>query len=418
LPTSQYNSGQAVLRASGNTVLFSLAIIAASLATGLWLFLAPVTSSRTWHAMITPLASIIGSGFLVLGPVLNMSYGDYSPLAMAALCAGAYLFGSAVRFNIAALADSSAKRSHQEEALETAASWSLAFAYVISVAYYLNLFGSFGVNLTGARDPIWAKLLTSATFLLILATGWLRGFEWLEKLEYVSVAIKLSIIAGLLVGLLAYFFEQFQHHALVFNHPQKTGWAAVTLAFGLLVTVQGFETSRYLGDEYDVRTRIRSMKLAQWISSAIYMAYIALIAYVFSDFSDKPNETAIIDMMRIVAPILPFLLVAAALSAQFSAAVADTGGSGGLIAELTGNRLSTRHGYALLVAAGLLLTWSSNIFQIISYASRAFALYYCLQALIAAKAAMRLQRRSRAAIYLSLAFVGVLIVIFGEAVDV
>jgi hypothetical protein len=85
-------------------VLFSLAIIAASLASGLWLFRAPVTSSRTWNAMITPLASIIGSGFLVLGPVLNMSYGDHSPLAMAGLCAGAYLFGSAVRFNIATLA--------------------------------------------------------------------------------------------------------------------------------------------------------------------------------------------------------------------------------------------------------------------------------------------------------------------------
>ncbi len=218
--------------------------------------------------------------------------------------------------------------------------------------------------------------------MLILANGRYRGFEWLEKFEYVSLAIKLSIIAGLLVGLLAYFFDQFQHHALVFNHPQKTGWAAITLAFGLLVTVQGFETSRYLGNEYDVGTRIRSMKLAQWVSSAIYMIYIGLIAYVFSDFGNKPNETAVIDMMRVVAPVLPFLLVAAALSAQFSAAVADTGESGGLVAELTGNRLSTRHGYALLVAAGLLLTWSSNVFQIISYASHAFALYYSLQALI------------------------------------
>ncbi len=399
-------------------MLFSIAIIAASLATGLWLFRAPVTSSRTWHAMITPLASIIGSGFLVLGPVLNMSYGDYSPLAMAGLCAGAYLFGSAVRFNIATLAEASPQRSRREYALETAASWSLAFAYVISVAYYLNLFGSFGISLTGAKDLVWAKLLTSATFVLILATGWYRGFEWLEKLEYVSVAIKLSIIAGLLVGLLAYFFDQFQHHALVFNHPQKTGWAAITLAFGLLVTVQGFETSRYLGNEYDVGTRIRSMKLAQWVSSAIYMIYIGLIAYVFSDFGNKPNETAVIDMMRVVAPVLPFLLVAAALSAQFSAAVADTGGSGDLVAKLTGNRLSTRHGYALLVAAGLLLTWSSNVFQIISYASRAFALYYSLQALIAATMAMRLQRRSRASIYFSLAFLGALIVIFGEAVEV
>ena len=54
------------------------------------------------------------------------------------------------------------------------------------------------------------------------------------------------------------------------------------------------------------------------------------------------SETAIIDMMHLVAPILPGLLVAAALAAQFSAAVADTSGSGGLFEELTQGRISTR----------------------------------------------------------------------------
>jgi hypothetical protein len=34
------------------------------------------------------------------------------------------------------------------------------------------------------------------------------------------------------------------------------GISIVTLAFGLIVTVQGFETSRYLGSTYDAATRI------------------------------------------------------------------------------------------------------------------------------------------------------------------
>ena len=38
-----------------------------------------------WRATITPLASIIGSGFLVLGPILDVSYGAYAPLVMLAL---------------------------------------------------------------------------------------------------------------------------------------------------------------------------------------------------------------------------------------------------------------------------------------------------------------------------------------------
>jgi hypothetical protein len=31
---------------------------------------------------------------------------------------------------------------------------------------------------------------------------------------------------------------------LVINTPQVTGWNAVAMLFGLIVTVQGFETSR------------------------------------------------------------------------------------------------------------------------------------------------------------------------------
>ncbi len=54
-----------------------------------------------------------------------------------------------------------------------------------------------------------------------------------------------------------------------------------------------------------------------------------------------------------VSPILPAMLVLAALAAQFSAAVADTGGSGGLVFELTGGRLSQRQAYAILCLAGL-----------------------------------------------------------------
>ena len=78
-----------------------------------------VANAKIWRATITPLASIIGSGFLILGPVLVVSFGQYAPLAMLALCAVAYLFGSAIRFNIGA-------------ATETQSGAVLAFAYFIS----------------------------------------------------------------------------------------------------------------------------------------------------------------------------------------------------------------------------------------------------------------------------------------------
>ena len=50
------------------------------------LMLPRVRDARAWRATVTPLASIIGSGFLVLGPILSHSYGQYAPMMMLFLC--------------------------------------------------------------------------------------------------------------------------------------------------------------------------------------------------------------------------------------------------------------------------------------------------------------------------------------------
>lgn len=376
-----------------------------------------LANAPLWRASITPLASIIGSGFLVLGPILDVSYGRYALVVMLVLCAVAYLFGASIRYNIATIDQAENLRPRAELRLETLSAWALAFAYVISVTYYLNLFGAFGVRLTPFDDPLHARLLTSAVLLLILLVGWGRGFAALERMEQVSVGIKLAIITGLIFGLGVYFVQQAGQGALVLNPPTVGIWGGLTLAFGLIVTVQGFETSRYLGDSYPARTRIRSMWLAQVISTIIYLIYIGFLSFAFPAGTLTLDETTIIDLMQIVAPILPILLVAAALSAQFSAAVADTSGSGGLIVELTKGRVSARQGYAILVGIGLIMTWVYDVFQIISYASRAFALYYALQAAIAALAAMRQKHTGKALLFTAATLLATLIVTLGRAVE-
>ncbi|MEQ9488307.1 MAG: hypothetical protein RIM72_04835 [Alphaproteobacteria bacterium] len=394
-----------------------IAIIAAVTLAGLVLWSRPVHRSTTWKAMATPLASIIGSGFLVLGPILDSAYGKYAPLIMAILCIVAYGYGAAIRYNMKQISGSGRHEAALLNSLETVASWSLGFSYIISVAYYLNLFGAFGVSLTAVDDRAHAQLLTSGVFILILFVGWTRGFKSLERMEYIAVSIELAVIAGLLTGLTAYFYGRAADQALIVNQPTQTGWSAITLAFGLIVTIQGFETSRYLMKNYDVKTCIRSMRWSQFLSSLIYMLYILLLAYVFERGDLKLTETAIVDMMEIVAPILPGMLVAAALAAQFSAAVADTSGAGGLFNELTAERMSPRMAYALLTLVGVTLTWTADVFEIISYASRAFAAYYAIQAAIAGLAAWRNRDTLRCALFGSLALLGVLIAVFGQAVE-
>jgi hypothetical protein len=405
----------AALTFSGNGMGLNILIVLTVLAVGALLWMPRVKGATVWRAAVTPLASIIGSGFLVLGPILDFAYGAWAPFAMAGLCLMAYLLGSAIRFNI--VHQQASGGTALTSRIDIASSAVLGFAYIVSVAYYLNLFGAFGVSLIENSGPSGARILTSAIFLVIFIAGWTGGFKWLESLEYASVSLKLAIISGLLIGLAGYFLDRAMNSALVMNEVNRSGWSGLTLAFGLIITVQGFETSRYLGGHYDEKIRCGSMRLAQLLSTLIYMVYILLIAYVFERGDLQFSETAIIDMTRIVASILPAVLVAAALAAQFSAAVADTGGSGGLMTELTAGRVSQRGGYAFLVGVGLAITWSSNVFQIISYASKAFAAYYCLQALIAALLARRQNANLRFVTYLIISFLCLAIVVFGTSVE-
>lgn len=399
------------------TVMLDIAIILSVVIAGLFLWLGPARRSLIWRAMTTPLASIIGSGFLILGPVLIVAYGMYAPIVMMALCAVAFGFGAAIRYNIQAVANVEYFPAPSIVFFESLASWVLGFAYIISVAYYLNLLGAFGVSLTRFDDAVYAKVLTTTVYLIIVTVGWISGFKSLERMEYFTVSAKLAIIVGLLVGLSVYFVTQTSNGGLVYNAPDVGGWPAVTLAFGLIVTVQGFETSRYLLGAYDAPMCVRSMRWAQGVSAVIYMIYILLLTYVFAHKDLVLSETGIIDMMAIVAPVLPPLLVAAALCAQFSAAVADTSGSGGLISEVTRNRVTPRIAYVVLVVTGIGLTWISDIFAIVSYASRAFAAYYAIQSIIAAIGACRRGQIGYCVLYSGFAVLGFLIFVFGEAIE-
>ncbi len=361
-----------------STIIVLLFLVAAALA----LFHPKLANTATWRATVTPLASIIGSGFLVLAPLLVREFGVGAVLVMAGLCVLAYLVGSAIRFNIAVFDHPDHPQRLSEWRIERASDWALAFAYVVSVCYYLNLLGAFAMSLTPADDPISAKLMTSAVLVFIALLGWRRGLHGLEKAETVTVGIKLAVIAGLLAGMAWYTGLQAQAGALQLKDGHFN-WDTFRLAFGLLITVQGFETSRYLGDAYDAPTRIRTMRYAQWIASAIYIAYIALAGLSFPAEDVGLRETAVIGMTEQISPILPILLVAAALAAQFSAAVADTNGCGGLAEEMSEGRIRPKAAYIGMALLALLLTWTADIYQIISYASRAFAIYYALQCALA-----------------------------------
>lgn len=345
-----------------------------------------VLKNRVWRATVTPLASIIGSGFLVVAPILAHAVGNWAWLAMVALCAAAYLFGSAIRHNIRVVEPMlEGHAPARVRTLEWLSELALTFAYFISVAYYLNLFAAFGLRGIGVTDLSWIRAASTAVIALVGAVGITRGLGGLEFLETSAVGVKLGMIAGLLAAMVvasALALGDGTFHLALAQH--ETGSREIAVLLGLIILVQGFETSRYLGDAYDRSTRIDTMRNAQFLSTGIYVAFVFLATPFFTDHVPaQGEETAIIDMLAPLGMAVAPLVIVTALASQLSAAVADLNGAGGLLTTASEGRVRVTVGYALTAAVAIAITWFANIYDIIVYASKAFVVYYGLQCAVA-----------------------------------
>ena len=190
--------------------------------------------------------------------------------------------------------------------------------------------------------------------------------------------------------------------------------SSLPVLLGLLIVVQGFETSRYLGEEFDGKTRIGTMRLAQAVAAVIFLVFFLLMLPLLPDTINAEGDTAIIDAAVVVGAVLPAMLTIGAVASQFSAAVADAIGGAGLFSEVAGKRLSINWAFPLLGAATIAVVWATNIFQVIALASKAFALYYMLQCLVAAaEVREREGLRPRTVWYLALAALAGSVLVLG-----
>ena len=376
--------------------MLNLFIILIALATSFILLSKKIRDNQNWKATVTPLASIIGSGFLVIVPLLGHSFGSYAPVAITLIIVVAYAVGSSIRFNIR-YSEHLIEENHTSvlARIDKLSSLTLGIAYIISVAFYLRLLASFALHAFDIEHDFYAKLLTSLILLSIGIGGWVKGLDVLEKLEEYSVSIKLAIISSLLF---AWAVHDISHSSLsIFSQLVPMNFDSINafrILAGALIVVQGFETSRYLGETYSPETRIKTMKYAQVVAGIIYIIFVTLTVPTFPHLGSTINDTAIIDLSKLVAGVLPVMLIIAAIMSQFSAAVADTIGAGGLIAQNSEKKLKSKDGYALVTLLGIVLVWFADIFEIISLASRAFAFYYFLQCSVSVLTSRKINHKS------------------------
>ncbi len=379
-----------------------------------------IIASDYWRATATPLASIIGSGFLVSVPILRDIVGQWAVIPMIGLLIVAYLIGAAVRDNIAHVEPlmQDGGGAAPLTAAEQLSHLTLSFSYFVSVAYYLVLFATFLLKSFGVADPQIAKLIVTAILLVIAAVGAWRGFHAVEGMEIYAVSTKLAVIAGLLAALAL--FDVMKVLSAGPGEGSISGHfdlGQLPVLMGLLILVQGFETSRFLGAAYPADLRIRTMKAAQLLSSAIYVAFFLLMIPLMGSDSQETGVAAIVDIVRPVALVLPLIITLGALASQSSAAMADAIGAGGLLNDITKGRIPVRYTYPWIAAISAIVTWETDVFSLITLASRCFALYYALQCLVAALSAVHRGARWRASGFGLLMLLCAAIVIFGTPAE-
>jgi len=341
--------------------------------------------SDGWRATVTPLASIIGSGFLICGPLLAREFGSAAILAMATLLAIAYAAGWVIRFNIVHVEDHLAKAPFNDPIAWTAriTQGVLSLAYAVSVAYYLKLLAEFSlkpVTIDPAWQPVAANVIVTVIIVLMTLLALGGSLRRVEHLAHGTVSIKIGIIAGLLVALGIAWASNGITDPLP---PVRLSWASIPMLLGLIITVQGFETSRYLGHDYPPEMRIRTMRHAQWIASGIYFAFIALLTPFLSRAAATEGVAGILDIMELIAPAMGIFVLIGAVSSQLSAAVADSIGSGGLVNEVSRRKISVPIAFTLAGALAILVVWLTDPFQVVALSSRAFALFYAMQCALA-----------------------------------
>ena len=370
-----------------SSLFFNGFLIFISMATVIILLRPRFSQSEIWQATLTPLSSIIGSGFLVMAPLLASVVGKLSPLAVLAIVILAYAIGSVIRFNILHVEPRLKKGtlSTTTKEMEYLGNITLCLAYMVAVAFYLSLLSSFLLNYLGFSDPNLERLLTTIVIIFIAVVGYLKGLKGLEKLESLSMTVQLAIVVSLLLGL--FFFGinfLLSDEELQFTYHDREISTQIRILAGALLVVQGFETSRFIGEQYSPDVRVQSMRNAQIISGILYVISVIVLMPVVQKLDLLHLElSSIVNVMELVAIVLPLMLIVAALMSQFSAAVADTGGAGGLLCENSAQRLSTKISYVGISISAILLVWAVDLLQIITLASRAFAMYYFLQTLLA-----------------------------------
>ncbi len=398
---------------SSNELVSTVVAIVSLLVVASFLYRPAVQRSERYRALVVPLANIMDVGFIVLAPVIVVLVGFDAPFFMLGICLAAIAAGFAISYNI----------RHYEPLIGTEdslhslarwAQWALLGASVINIGYYAMLL----MSLILLPFEIYSEdrvTITAALLLIaVIVIGYRRGLDGLNRLGNRTTAFNLSAIFAILVAFFVFNVQEMlggRWDLPDYNPP--TDPDALRKLLGLFAMVQGFEAARYVGSRFSAEVRVSTMRWAQGISTVVFVSLLASVLILFVQVRPEPDATAIFVVSDAVSPVLPFIILLAAIGSQMSAVVNATSSRSDLLVEATSGTLEKRYTFPILLVPAVVVVVLTDVTAAVALASRVFAGFFVLQAIIAARLSWRARSTSHVVGFTLVGLLMSTIMIFG-----
>ena len=345
-----------------------------------------VQQSVRYQATVVPLANIMDVGFIVLSPAIVLLAGFAAPLVMLGICLLAIATGFAISYNIRNQEPLEGTKD-SVNSIAKVSEWALLAATFVNIAYYTLLLVTLvlwplGAYSTGAL-AVWGTAYLAAIGLI----GWFGGINWLNRQANKTTAFNIAAVVGVVVAFVFYNIQE------LLGGRWEIGSTEVSIStddfrkiIGLFAIVQGFEAARYIGSRFSADQRISSMRLAQYISSIVFVVLVASVLVVFLPPVAELDGTAIFLASDLVGSALPWIVLLAAIGSQTSAILGATSSRSDMI---TNAGIGRKWTFPIILIPTIALFLLTDVTQAVALASRVFAFYFLLQALIAGMLAWR-----------------------------
>lgn len=345
-----------------------------------------VQQSKRYQATVVPLANIMDVGFIVMSPAIILLVGFAAPLVMVGISLLAIAMGFVIAYNI----------RHYEPLRGTddpvnrvarLSRWALTFASIINIAYYALLFITLILWPLGAYGD--TNLAIGGIILLVglIVVGMRGGMNRLNDLGNKTTAFNISAVVAVVVAFVVFNIQEAMGGRWNLGQSDAVIDAnSVRQIIGLFAIVQGFEASRYIGSRFAKETRISAMRVAQLIAYVVFVVFVASVLLLYVDVKTDFSAQSIFLVSEEVGAFMPWLILLAAVGSEGSAIINATMSRSDM---LVNNKMPRKWTYLALLGPALVLFLLVDVSMAVALASRVFAAYYLLQALIAGIIARR-----------------------------